>query len=96
MDLSDGAAAMLKRLALVGDDLDATSVMALTGSSEVDAFALLDAALRAGALIVSGAGYKFRHELVRQTLAAGVAPHERIAVHRDAARRLADAGAPPA
>ncbi len=95
VDLSDGAVAMLKRLALVGDDLDATSVMALTGSSEADAFALLDAALRAGVLIVSGAGYKFRHELVRGALAAKVAPHERIAVHRDAARRLADAGAPP-
>ena len=95
VDLNEGSAAMLKRLALVGDDLDATSVMALTGSSEADAFALLDAALRAGVLVVSGAGYKFRHELVRQALAARVAPHERIAVHRDAARRLADAGAPP-
>ena len=95
VDLNDGAAAMLTRLALVGDDLDATSVMALTGSSEAEAFALLDAALRAGVLVVSGARYKFRHELVRHALAARVAPHERIAVHRDAARRLAAAGAPP-
>ncbi len=95
VDLNEGAAAMLTRLALVGHDLDATSVIALTGSSEAEAFALLDAAVRAGVLVVSGARYKFRHELVRQALAERVAPHERIAVHRDAARRLTDAGAPP-
>jgi DNA-binding SARP family transcriptional activator len=95
VDLNAGAAAMLTRLALVGDDLDATSVIALTGFPEAETFALLDAALRAGVLVVSGARYKFRHELVRRALAERVAPHERIAVHRDAARRLADAGASP-
>jgi DNA-binding SARP family transcriptional activator/tetratricopeptide (TPR) repeat protein len=95
VDLNEGAAAMLERLALVGDDLTATSVMALTGLSEAEAFALLDAAIHAGVLVVSGARYKFRHELVRQALAARVAPHQRIAVHRDAARRFAEAGAPP-
>jgi DNA-binding SARP family transcriptional activator len=95
VELDEGAAAMLTRLALVGDELDATAVMALTGSHEADVFALLDAALRAGVLVVSGARYKFRHELVRQALAERVAPHEKVAVHRDAARRLAAAGAPP-
>ena len=53
-------------------------------------------ALAAGVIVVRGARYRFRHELVRQALAQRVPPHQRIAVHRDAARRLERAGAPPA
>ena len=87
---------MLKRLAVAGDDLDPVSVVALTGLPEPEAFALLDLALGAGALVVSGAGYRFRHELVRQALLEAVPPHRRIAIHRDAARGLAAAGGQPA
>jgi tetratricopeptide (TPR) repeat protein len=94
--LDDGAVEMLKRLAVAGDDLDPVTVVALTGLPEAEAFALLDLALGAGALVVSGAGYRFRHELVRHALAQAVPPHHRIAVHRDAARRLAAAGGQPA
>ena len=69
--------------------------MALTGGSEAEAFALLDLALDAGILVVSGAHYRFRHELVRQALVEQLTPHERLAIHRETARRLADAGAAP-
>lgn len=96
LDLDDATAAMLRRLAVAGDDLDPLSVPALTGLAEPDAFALLDAALDAGALVVSGARYRFRHDLVRQALVAQVPPHHRIAIHRDTARRLAAADAAPA
>ncbi|MPY91830.1 MAG: AAA family ATPase [Acidimicrobiia bacterium] len=96
VDLDEGATAMLERLALASDDLDPAGVVALTGSSEEEAFALLDVALAAGILVVSGARYRFRHELVRQALVEQFPPHQRIAVHRDAARRLATQGAPPA
>jgi DNA-binding SARP family transcriptional activator/tetratricopeptide (TPR) repeat protein len=95
LDLDEGMLAMLRRLALVGDDLDPASVVALTGSSEAEAFALLDVALRAGALVVSGAHYRFRHELVRQALVDQLAPHQRLVVHRDTARRLGGADAAP-
>ena len=44
---------MLRRLALAGDDLDPAGVVALTGTSEPEAFALLDVALEAGVLVVS-------------------------------------------
>jgi DNA-binding SARP family transcriptional activator/tetratricopeptide (TPR) repeat protein len=96
LDLDDATAAMLRRLAVAGDDLDPVSVPALTGLAEPDAFALLDAALGAGALVVSGARYRFRHDLVRQALVEQVPPHHRIAIHRDTARGLAAAGAAPA
>ena len=95
VDLDDGALARLRRLALAGDELDPSAAVALTGTSEAEAFALLDEALAAGILIVSGAHYRFRHELVRQALVDKLTPHERLALHRDAAERLAGAGAPP-
>jgi DNA-binding SARP family transcriptional activator/tetratricopeptide (TPR) repeat protein len=95
LDLDESTVAMLRRLALAGDDLDPASVVALTGSSEAEAFALLDVALAAGVLVVSGARYRFRHELVREALVEQLAPHQRLAVHRDTARRLASAGAAP-
>jgi len=96
IDLDDGAVEMLKRLAVAGDDLDPVSVVALTGLPEREAFALLDLALGTGTLVVSGAGYRFRHELVRQALVEAVPPHRRIAIHRDAARGLAAGGGQPA
>jgi DNA-binding SARP family transcriptional activator/tetratricopeptide (TPR) repeat protein len=96
VDLDEGTVAMLRRLALAGDDLDPASVVALTGSSEAEAFALLDVALGAGVLVVSGARYRFRHELVRQALVEQLPPHRRPAAHRETARRLAGAEAAPA
>ncbi len=96
VDLAEPHSTMLGRLALVGGDFDSGEVAALTGSSEEDGFALLDAALDAGVIVVSDGRYRFRHELVRQALADRLTPHQRIAVHRDAARRLERSGAPAA
>lgn len=95
LDLDEGTVATLRRLALAGDDLDPSAVVALTASSEAEAFALLDVALESGVLVVSGGSYRFRHELVRQALVDQLPPHQRLALHRDTARRLADAGAEP-
>lgn len=96
LDLDEATAATLRRLAVAGEDLDPVTVPALTGLAEPDAFALLDAALGAGALVVSGARYRFRHELVRQALVEQLPPHVRIAIHRATAGALAAAGAAPA
>ncbi len=96
LDLDEATTAMLRRLAVAGDDLDVGGVLAMTGLTEPDAFALLDAGLEAGALVVADTRYRFRHDLVRVALAEQVPPHHRIAMHRDAARRFADAGAEPA
>ena len=96
LDLDETSAAMLRRLAVAGGELDPGGVLALTGLPEADAFALLDAGLEAGALVVAEGRYRFRHELVRRALAEQVPPHYRVAMHRDTARRLASAGAEPA
>lgn len=96
LDLDETTVATLRRLAIAGDELDPADASALTGLPEVDAFAVLDAALESGTLTVSGVHYRFRHELVRQALVEQVPPHARIVMHRDTARRLAAAGAAPA
>lgn len=85
----------LAALAVAGDELDLASVIALTGLAEGDAFALLDVVLDAGILVVFGALYRFRHELVRQALIDEVPTHRRLRLHRDAAQRLTSAGGSP-
>ncbi|MGA9635379.1 MAG: AAA family ATPase, partial [Solirubrobacterales bacterium] len=94
LEFDRGTVSMLTRLAVAGDDLDLTEVLGLTGLPETDAFQLLDRALAGGVLTVTGARYRFRHELVRQALLERLPQHQRISIHRDAARRLAGAGAP--
>ena len=95
LDLDEPTAALLRRLAVVGDDLDPFDVPALAGLPEPAAFALLDVALDAGALVAAGTRYRFRHDLVRQALVEQVPPHRRLDIHRDAARSLAAAGRRP-
>jgi DNA-binding SARP family transcriptional activator len=90
------ALAVLRRLAVAADDLDASTVVVLTGYSEAGALTMLDQALGAGVLVVSGTRYRFRHDVVRQALVDEVPPHQRRAIHRDVARRLAAANGPPA
>ena len=96
LDLDGDTLATLRRLALAGGNLDPAGIVTLTGLPEAQAYAQLDRALTDGVLIVDGAGYRFGHELVRQALADSVAPHHRLAIHRETAARLADGGAPPA
>jgi DNA-binding SARP family transcriptional activator len=95
LDLGDDMLETLRRLALAGDDLDPAEVVALTGASEDEAFSLLDRALGAGVLVVSGGRYRFRHALVRQALVEQLSPHRRLAAHCDTAERLASVGAAP-
>jgi hypothetical protein len=95
VDLDGDTVARLARLAVAPGELDLPSVVALSGLDEPDAFDLLDAGLAAGVLVVSGTRYRFRHELVRRALTDDLPPHRRVALHRDAARRLVDAGGAP-
>ena len=67
------------------------SAAALSPDTEDDTFALLDAALDAGVLVVADARYRFRHELVRQALVDQIPPHQQLKMHRQAAQRLAAA-----
>ena len=95
VDLDSTTTDALTTLAVAEAELDLASVLALTGLDERDAFALLDAALDTGVLVVAGTRYRFRHELVRQALIDGLPTHRRLQLHRDAARRLVTAGGAP-
>jgi DNA-binding SARP family transcriptional activator/tetratricopeptide (TPR) repeat protein len=95
-DVDHSAMSLLKCLALAGDEFDTPTVVALSQGTETQAFALLDRALAAGVLVVADARYRFSHELVRQALVEQIPPHQRLKVHRHAAKRLAALNAPPA
>ena len=94
VDLAPAHIALLERLALAGDGLDPSSLVALAGAPEDDVAACIDDALRTGVLVVDGATYRFRHDLVRQALIDRVPPHTRAVVHREMATALAEAEAP--
>ena len=95
VDLAEHEVAWLRRLAIAGSPVDLDAVMALTGCDDAEADQLLDGAMASGVLVVDDNGYRFRHQLVRSALAEQLPPHQQAAVHRDAARRLAELGARP-
>ncbi len=96
VDVPDAALDLLRRLALANDTFDATLAAALSPGGEAPAFAVLDAALRRGTLVVDDTRYRFRHELVRQALVDQVAPHRRLKLHREVAQAMAELDVPPA
>jgi tetratricopeptide (TPR) repeat protein len=96
VDLDATTVAMLERIAVAGTELDGLEVLAVAGLPEPQACALLDGALDAGVLVIDGARYRFRHELVRQALVERVPPHRRAPLHRDIAGRMAETGGSPA
>ncbi len=89
---------VLQRVAVVGSWFDTDEFVALSGLSEDEAFDRLDDALDASVIEPSpfGAGYRFRHGLVRDALLEEVPPHRRRRIHRDAANRLIELQASPA
>jgi DNA-binding SARP family transcriptional activator/tetratricopeptide (TPR) repeat protein len=95
-DVPEATLDALKWMALAGDAFDAQTAAAVLPDTDAHAFAVLDAALAAGILVLVGTQFRFRHELVRQALVDQVAPHRRLKIHRQAAQRLADLDAAPA
>lgn len=92
--LSAPTRAALETVALVASEVDARELAVLCELPERDAFAVLDDALAAGVLVEQQGRCRFRHGLLRAALVRGMPAHRRAAAHRDAAERLAAAGAP--
>ena len=86
----------LTRVAVAGNRLDTDQFIALSGADESTAFDLLDEALAAGILEPAAGGYRFRHEITRDSMLDGLPPHRRRVIHRDAAERFEAMGAPAA
>jgi DNA-binding SARP family transcriptional activator len=83
------AGVMLRAAAVIGPELDIELLAALLGRPAVD---LLDDAERAAAqqlLAADGGTFRFRHELVREALAASATPGRAALLHRQAGRVLA-------
>ncbi|PVZ08875.1 ATP-binding protein [Actinomycetospora cinnamomea] len=96
VDLDADALDLVERLAVAGDDLGPAEAVAVAELPESRAGVLLDAALDADVLVVDGARYRFRHDLVRQALVERVPPHRRVGRHREIARALATVDGRPA
>jgi DNA-binding SARP family transcriptional activator/tetratricopeptide (TPR) repeat protein len=86
----------LQQVAVIGTNFDTDQFVVLTGLPEPESYAALDAALAALVVVHTGAGYRFRHALVRDALLDDVPPARRRVFHHQAAARLGAVGAPPA
>jgi hypothetical protein len=83
------AGTMLRAAAVIGPELDIELLAALLGRPAVD---LLDDAEHAAAqqlLVTDGGTFRFRHELVREALAASATAGRAALLHRQAGRVLA-------
>ena len=79
-DLTPTCREVLCAAAVLGADLDPAAVAAVSGREVTAVLAALDEAAAAG-LVVSGAGWSFGHDLVRETARLELPTAERLAVH---------------
>ena len=86
---------VLQRVAILGAAFDTDEFAAVTELDDEVAFEHLDRAIDAHIIEHTGSHYRFRHNLVRDALLADIAPHRLRRIHRDAATRLEQVGAPP-
>ena len=85
---------VLRAAALLGVDFAVPDLATVLSRGVADLVPALDEACAAGVLAESGHGLGFRHPLIRAALYEEIPAPVRAAWHRDAARALAEAGAP--
>ena len=85
---------VLRAAALLGVDFAVSDLSTVLSRSVVQLVGAVDEACAAGVLIESGNGLAFRHPLIRTALYEEMPAPVRAAWHREAARALAEAGAP--
>jgi DNA-binding CsgD family transcriptional regulator/tetratricopeptide (TPR) repeat protein len=86
---------VLRAAALLGVDFEVADLAIVLDRTVPDLLPAIDEARAAGVLAESDATLGFRHPLIRAALYEEMPVPVRAAWHRDAARALADAGAPP-
>ena len=84
-----------RRVALLGSVFTTDELLAVSGADEDETYRHLEAALATAVVEPADAGYRFRHALVRESLLAGLSPHERARAGREVAEQLAALGASP-
>jgi DNA-binding CsgD family transcriptional regulator len=85
---------VLRAAALLGVDFAVPDLATVLGRGVADLVPAVDEACAAGVLAESGNGLGFRHPMIRAALYDEIPAPVRAAWHRDAARALAEAGAP--
>jgi DNA-binding CsgD family transcriptional regulator len=91
--LTPAALSMLSTAALLGAEFSVTDLAVVLGRPPTELMDEVREAEAAGVVIESAAGLGFRHALIRQALYERMPATMRIALHRHAARALAEAGA---
>ena len=86
---------VLRAAALLGVDFEISDLAIVLGRGLPDLLPAVEEARVAGVLAESGGSFGFRHPLIRAALYEEMPAAVRAAWHRDAARALAAAGAPP-
>jgi DNA-binding CsgD family transcriptional regulator len=92
--VSGSVRAVLRAAALLGVDFAVPDLAIVLGRSVADLIPAVDEARAAGVLAESGTGLGFRHPMIRAALYDDMPVPLRAALHRDAGRALAEAGAP--
>ncbi len=93
--LAEDAVRVLRWGALLGVEFSVRDLEVVSGRSAGDLMPVVDAAVGAGVLMEAGVRLGFRHGLIRQVLYEGMPAGLRAALHVQAARMLAGAGAAP-
>jgi DNA-binding CsgD family transcriptional regulator/transcriptional regulator with XRE-family HTH domain len=91
--LSGQALPILRIAALLGPAPSVDDLGAVTGRPAAELAEVIDEAIAAGVLVTTAHGVAFRHGLIRAALYEQTPPPVREALHRQAARSLARAGA---
>ncbi|HSE09284.1 MAG TPA: AAA family ATPase [Nocardioidaceae bacterium] len=85
-----------QRVAMLGTTFTTDELLAVAAVPEVDAYQHLEVALAAMVVEPADSGYRFRHALIRESLASALPAHAQAAARQHVAERLAALGAAPA
>src|SRR5205814_3265299 len=91
--LTPATLSMLSTAALLGAEFSVTDLAVVLGRPPTELMDQVREADAAGVVIESASGLGFRHALIRQALYERMPATMRVALHRHAARTLAEAGA---
>ena len=91
--LSERTRDVLRIAALLGPEPTVADLSVVSGRPAVDLAGVVDEAVAAGVLVAATDRMAFRHGLIRAALYEQTPPALRVALHRQAARALAEAGA---
>jgi DNA-binding SARP family transcriptional activator len=83
------AGALLRAAAVIGPELDVDLLAAVLGQSAVEVLDDVERVMATGLLVDEDGAIRFRHELVREALAANVTAGRMALLHRQAGRVLA-------